>query len=239
MKFVIQIPILEMKSAGVRVLVYLNELLVKAGYRCEINGCLEPEHIAIYPDVVRGNPMGATNIVRYMLYYPTAYFGGDRIPKSELPTVYHETYYESVCQHCEEPPSKDHIFFLPSLGDGHLLYPDEKTVSSVLYVGKCHCGESPTTPMPVITRAMSREECLALLRKSKQLYSLDHESVILSEAQLCGCKTFLVKPGQVFEPFHDPEPRKNLQDPERDVETAKRFAKLALDFFKISNTLTP
>ena len=234
MKFIINIPVLDMKSAGVRVLVYLNELLVKLGFNSEINGCLEPVHVAIYPDIIRGNPWGATNIVRYMLYYPTAYYGGDRIPKTDCPIVYHEMYYESVCQHCDNPPPRDHIIFLPCLSDGHMLYPEEKTIDSVLYVGKAHCGESPAWDMPIITRAISREECLSWLRHSKKLYTLDHHSVILTEAQLCGCETFLVKPGQVFEPFHDPEPRRNFQDPERDIETARRFAKLSMDFFNIS-----
>lgn len=238
MKWIILIPCIEMKSAGVRVLVYLNELMVELGHHCEINGCLEPEHIAVFPDVVRGNPLGASRIVRYMLYYPSAYYGGDRIAAQECPIIYHEMYYDAVCSHCDLPPSRENIIMLPTLNKD-LFYPEEKTVESVLYIGKNHCSERPVGDMPVITREnMSRDKCIALLRRTKKLYTLDWHSAIATEADLCGCEVYLVKPGQVFEQFHCPDSERYVRNHERDLETVRKFASIALDFFNIRHTIT-
>jgi hypothetical protein len=231
MKFIINLPIIEHKSAGVRCLLRLNDLLNLAGYHCELNSPPGPKDIAIYPDIIRGNPWGASRVVRYMLYYTHLYFGGDRISASDCVIVYADLFFKDMMEHYDGKLTRANIVTIPCMEAG-LFFPEEKTIDSVCYIGKPTATCVPPKDMPVITReSMSREECAKLLRTTRNLYSLDHHSAILGEGLICGCKCWIVHDDGTKHEFYHPDPESQLQDDARDVVTARRFAQIAIDFF--------
>lgn len=91
---------------GVRVMNYLAALLHGAGVpvfvdeECHYNPLIpirrDPadDCIVIYPDGTRGNPYGAKRVCRYMLYYASGYFKGDRITKDECCIVFHRAFFK-------------------------------------------------------------------------------------------------------------------------------------------------
>lgn len=235
MKFVITIPVIEPKSAGVRALLYLHDMLHFAGYESEINGDLGPDDIMVYPDLVRGNPANAKRVVRYMLYFASSqYFQGDRIPATDCVIVYSFDYFKDVAAHYDGDLPADNVIQMPTIEPG-LFHVEQKTVEAVLYRGKQTTKEAPLQAMPEITREnMSREGCAKLLRSAKNLYTLDHHSAIITEAQMCGCNVWLVKDQHNFTLAELPgDLDLFVQQPERDVDKARMFANIALSFFSI------
>ncbi len=233
MKFIVKIPILEPKSAGVRCLIHLAAMLNQAGYHAEINGIPGPDDIAVYPDIVLGNPDQAKKVLRYMLYYPTSYFGGDRIPAEQCVIVYNQQYFSSTAEHYDGKLTSANVLAMPVIEAG-LCSPGEKTIEKVLYLGKHNAGKRPDEEMPLITReAMSREGCINLLRSARNLYSCDNRSAILVEAVLCGCQPWIMGPDDKFEKILIPDAESYVQDTARDRITARRFAEIALDFFRV------
>lgn len=220
------------KNGGGRVMLYLRDLLLLAGYDCEINTPAGAEDIVVYPDCVQGNPLDARRVLRYMLYF----WSGSIIPKSDCVIVYHPAYFEQVASRCEAALPRENIVTLPNVEPG-LFYPEPKTIESVLYTGKETVKERPATPMPVITKGnMSREQCAAMLRKSKNLYLMDHYCVMADEARLCGCVPWNVMNATTFVPAPATNAALSIMDPMVDVAQAHRFMAIAKQFFNLDES---
>lgn len=137
--------------------------------------------IGVYPDIVRGNPMNAKRVVRYLLA-PRGAYGGDA-----------------------EFPATDNIWgALPSIADKVLRIPVSDT--SIFYndgqerSGSCfysHKYEMHGNQLLDITKDSTRlegslENLADILRKSTVCYIYEVSS-ILTEAALCGCPVVLVR----------------------------------------------
>jgi hypothetical protein len=231
MIFNLAIPGYDERSAGVRVCWYLDTLLTFAGYQTVTNWAVPADNdIVIYPDCVPGNPLKAKRVVRYMLYFAEAYFGGVRIPENELAIPYSDYLVESVKKHCDGQIGP--VITLPCIEPG-LFYPEEKTIEAVLYTGKetVPIARRPLQEMPVITRTShSRAETAALLRKTKNLYTLDHYTAMVAEAQLCGARVWLVRDPQTFAEVTG-DPSRYVMDLSKDAHLGDRFAQTCLKFF--------
>ena len=217
------------KNGGGRALLYLHELLHFAGHDCEINAPVGPADIVVYPDCVQGNPCNAAKVLRYMLYF----WPGERIPASDCVIVYHEDYFDQVAQKYDRELPVENIVYIPCV-EPDLFYPEEKTIEAVLFTGKLNCPDRPAEPMLEISKtSMTRADFAATLRKTKRLYSLDHHTIVFIEAALCGCLTWKVTDaGRGFEEVKVTNPQQYVMNPERDVALARKFADIALAFFK-------
>jgi GT2 family glycosyltransferase/Tfp pilus assembly protein PilF len=246
-------------SAGVRALHYLATLLRAAGvpvavtHRCFYNPTIPirsqamPDDIVIYPDASRGNTLNAERIVRYMFYYAHAYYGGDRISKEECAIVFHRNYLEDVQAHCDYPLSENDIFTIPIL-DKEWCFSEEKTIENVLYVGKGKDRALPNIDYLQIAPATASQNhngplsdhyahmrTLSVLRKAKNFYTMDENTLMSSEAALCGCKVFFVKDANTFEE----QPRileefalPQVMAPGQDIQRARKIAERIYHFFE-------
>ena len=240
----------ENSSAGIRVMHYLPALLRAANVPvavtspCYYNPTIPvrsqalPDDIVVYPDASRGNQHGGRRICRYMLYYATAYFGGDRISKDECALVYQKSYLSNIQAHCDHPLTEDDIVTLPIL-DATWCFPEPKTLENVLYFGKGDVGVMPNIPGAYMllskyqTDPLVHQRTLGVLRQAKNFYTLDENTLMTSEAALCGCKVIFVKEADRFEEQPDAleRARKEVMNPERAVCAGRHFANRVYQFF--------
>jgi hypothetical protein len=239
MIFNLAIPGYDERSAGVRICWYLDTLLTLAGYQTVTDWSKPADNdIVVYPDCVVGNPLEAKRVVRYMLYFASAYFGGGMIPKTELVIPYSDYLVKEVQAHYEGMIAEP--IPIPCIEPG-LFFPEEKSVEAVLYTGKETVGlvHRPLQEIPVITRTShTREQTASLLRKARNLYTLDHYTAMVAEAQLCGARVWLVDGPQSFrEVVSDPTPW--VMNFDRDEALGRKFAETALKFFSVDGEASP
>jgi hypothetical protein len=234
-------------SAGVRVMNYLPAMLHAAGYPvfvdepCHYNPLLPvrrdpgPEDIMIYPDGTRGNPYHAKRVCRYMLYFATGWFKGDRIAKDECCIVYHRVFFDDVAAHCDHPVGEDDIITLPIIAP-EWCFPEPKTIENAYWEGKPLTAnkKEPDVPFERIT-VPDHNRTLAILRRTKNFYTPDPYSGMANEASLCGCHVYMLdEQGNYARQRAAIEWAKaQVMNPERDVRIARQFAERVYQFFGV------
>ena len=199
-------------SAGLRAIHYFCHLMRACGYDSYITttgnrdwntlthcGRITDKDVVIYPDDMQNkqntDPLNAKNVVRYMLYFPDAYFGGATIPASEYCMPYHEDYYDECVKHYAGNLTKDDILTLPTIENSLFAPSSIKTINASFFVGK-GIANYPSKYLPAksvrITYSSppTRLALANLLKKTKVFYSFDHFTVLITEAALCGCDVF-------------------------------------------------
>lgn len=153
--------------------------------------------IVIYPDIVKGNPLNANCVVRYLLNYPGLLGGDSEFSKDDV--IF--TYTKKIAQKMGAQDSQ--ILFIP-ISNTDIFYPPEddiKRSGSCFYASKYqsfHNGKlfDITKDSVEITRQLpdsqTTEEVAELLRKSEVFYTYEDTSLI-AEAILCGCPAVMVK----------------------------------------------
>lgn len=150
----------------------------------------DPSVVVIYPEVVRGNPLGARNVVRWVLNYPGKLGGDATYPPSEMPWGY----TEDLSRAAGAP--KEQTLWMPTINTT-IFHPPTASVQRegiVYYAHKFRlAGHTPGPEVEgcfEITNhkpdSLRQHEVAALLRRSKWLY-LYEDSILLHEAILCGC----------------------------------------------------
>lgn len=138
--------------------------------------------IAVYPDIVKGNPLNAKYVVRYLLA-PAGQYGGDStFPDTDmiwgaLPSLAKNVLRIPVC----DPK----IFFdAESFRKGSCFYSHK--------YDKIHGNKLLPLTENMRRLSGSLEDISAILRTSKMCYLYEMSS-ILTEAALCGCPVTLVR----------------------------------------------
>jgi hypothetical protein len=148
------------------------------------------EWIAVYPEVVSGNPWGAPRVARWVLNVPGK-LGGDAV-------------YDAIERVFSwDPAFLDDVPFLwaPTLETD--IYSDcgEARNGALYFVGRA--PKTQELPDAVeITQAM-RDDRYALadvLNRAEVLYSFEPQTGMVGLAQLCGCPVVVVPTGQRYEP---------------------------------------
>lgn len=218
MPFLIWAPPYTHTSSGVRTLHLLCHALNESGEKAYIvpssytGFSLNPElntpllslqhqafygdsFIAVYSDVVKGNPFNAKHVVRYLLA-PRGAYGGD--------AVFSETDQIWGCL----PSLGGNILRLP-VSDTNIFYPPENNVmgfgtdfvSATGRSGTCFYSHKyemhGNQPLLDITANSTRltgslERLADILRKSEMCYLYELTSAI-TEAALCGCPATLIR----------------------------------------------
>ena len=188
------------------------------------------ESICVYPEAHRGNRLNAKRIVRYCLYYQSKHGGGDRIPKEDLPVVYHPDYFDDVAAHCDLAITRDAIIMLPVI-EASWLFPEKKTIENSFYAGKGE-GKKPEVELNIIEG--SHDRTIAVLRRTRNFYTLDKSTAMSNEAVLCGCEVLIPSPdgGWIKNELAHSESHSLVMNPIRDMEIAARFAVMAGKFFE-------
>ena len=197
------------KSSGVRVLHLLCHALNESGHKAFLwpdNGnlyavnphlntpllCNKPEFqnfynnteigfIAVYPDIVRGNPLNAKKVVRYLLAPAGAYGGDATFPATDK--VY------GYCSHIHTPtlclPTFDPIIFYDTY---------QYRQGTCFYSHKYEMHGNQLLP---ITQHSARicgtpEEVAGMLQKAKVCYVYEMSEIIVL-ARMCGCPVEIVQ----------------------------------------------
>ena len=192
-------------SAGVRVCHRLVHELNERGYRAYSTEEANPDWnetqilfyglwrrfhdpIAIYSEVVSGNPLGATRVVRWVLNTPGHIAGDLEFPPSELIYTWSKQYYDT-----------DRILIIDVTEHEIFNSVDlpPKTVDC-FYMGKAALRGVEAMPltdgMTEITETWpaQRPELADLLRRTRTLYSYDDRTSLAWEALLCGCRVIIL-----------------------------------------------
>jgi len=148
--------------------------------------------IAVYPEVVSGNPWGAPRVVRWVLNNPGRLGGDKTYDPSESVWVFGEMINDPGV-----PPER--ILRLPTIELD--LYTDrhEPRSGALYYVGK---GQKTRDLDAVeLTDDMKRDgrNLADLLNRAEVLYTYDMATAMIDIARLCGCRVIIVPSGDYTE----------------------------------------
>lgn len=214
-------------SAGVRALHYLCHYLNKAGAKAylvflggnTINPMLDTprltdeidafykgeglDPIAVYPDIVKGNPLGAKHVVRYLLYYAGAYGGDAVFPETDLIYAYSKAIADRYGKSCR-------VLALP-ISDPDIFYPPagESRSGALYYAHKRRMQDSNITPpaeAKEITHAWPHNQyAVAEAFRQAEVFYAYEDTTLIVEAMLCGCKVVRCFDSAPFPEFETPE----------------------------------
>ncbi len=195
-------------SNGVRALYTLADRLIDAGYNVylyswgkkidkyqyvsKISKRLKEKAVAVYPEVVWGNPLGIKNIARYVLFYPGKNGGASAYHLSEQIFTWDDKYY----------PGAPRLFFC---GIDRNLFYDNKSpkLHNCYFVHKGgitrHISEIDSAIQINMGFPETREKLADLLRHTDILYTYDKDTVLAEEALLCGAKVKVITETSVEE----------------------------------------
>ncbi|MER2541395.1 MAG: hypothetical protein ABTQ26_19310 [Azonexus sp.] len=152
--------------------------------------------IAIYPEIVFGNPLNVRSIARLILNHPGLINGPQSFPESELLFFYNPEYATTLP---ERPP---HLLQIPLIDttlfnndenprdgnrSGILIYPGRFDEATERHPELFNHGTVITSEWP-----NTHPELACLLRSSKYLYCFSN-SAIAQESVLCGCPVIFME----------------------------------------------
>lgn len=185
------------RSAGVRALYNLRQLLIDRGYDVVITQTekADIDEIVVYPEVVSGNPLYGNVVVRYVMCFPGVLGGDKQYDKNDIIFTYSSLYYPNAPV-LTIPTIEEDIFFDYGL----------KRDGGCYWVGKGFKSPrvSETDNMVEITSdwPKTRQELAHLLNTKEVFYTYDAFTALITEAEKCGCKVVVV-PGKSTEPPYD------------------------------------
>jgi tetratricopeptide (TPR) repeat protein len=202
-RYVIVSPVYRHNSAGIRVLYNLQQWLIRAGYDAIVINYLTgldisqfADDIAIYPDVVSGNPLKCRRVVRYLLNHPGRIGGDLAFPPHELALAHSR----DIAIH-----TKGAIFYIPST-EGFFINKGLDRTHDAFYIGKGKNLNVHPTDAIQITHAWppKRAQLADFLNRTRNVYIYDDMTVVSYEAKLCGCNIFLIKNDGDIIPYPTP-----------------------------------
>lgn len=190
-------PPFETTSGGIRVMYGLYGWLLAKGEIAFLNAKFDnPDQcVAIYPEIARDNPIGASTVVRYILQTPgimssygvpsptTQEYKNDPIYKKDKFYIFSKIYDTFGVD-------DDHIMFLPIINTKVFKVTSNKRHKTAYLVGKGvnqHCH--PSSAIEITREYAQNQQALAdLLNHCHTLYVYDRLSAIMEIARLCGSK---------------------------------------------------
>jgi GT2 family glycosyltransferase len=201
------------KSAGIRLLHQLCSALNQMGYEGYVvsnktNGELwtprlteetkvahylaGKKPIVVYPEVIKGRPLGLGLPVRYILNYPGLLGGGDkRYTEEETVFTFNEEYF-----------SEGIILYLPIVNIEQINNTETRELRShgmsAVYYNRYRPTDEELSQLGLdcidISSSSGKDfrEVLSILKSVEVLYSFEN-SAIIAEAWLCGCAVVLLK----------------------------------------------
>jgi hypothetical protein len=152
--------------------------------------------VVVYPETVKGNPLRAPYVCRYLLSYPGLLGGSTTLDREE--SVF--SYSRAIARRTH---SQENVLFLP-VSDPEFFVPPTETHDvrrgAYRYNQKfvhVHGGKVPAEllPYPEITRdqvdSHSPEELRSIFQRIERLYVFENSALSI-EAALCGCVVVLV-----------------------------------------------
>lgn len=220
--YIVSAPDFVGNSAGIACLYQLAYDLKKMGFETAMTGTQKGHHKftlpllsseeasrfakqgswVIYPEIVNGNPLGAKNVLRWVLNRPGLLGGQTVYDSSEHIFVYSDVfapYVNNTIRGKLYMPTLDRTLFFPP------EEPNQPRGMTCYYVGKSTYKPGHLDPLQAfeITRnTPPRSELGKLFRASKVLYCFDNSTALIYEALLCGCQVIIIPDGtQTWEDY--------------------------------------
>jgi len=154
--------------------------------------------IVVYPEVVKGQPMGFGVPVRYVLNYPGLLGGGDKeYPENEIVFSFDQDYYPDGI-----------LLFLPVINikeiDAVVPRSNRLKGSSAVYYNRYKPSKEEIEALGEgcvdvsTTTSLKFREVISILKSVEVLYCYE-PSAIIAEAWLCGCAVILMKSDKMLE----------------------------------------
>lgn len=150
---------------------------------------LSGDWIAVYPEIIAGNPWKAPRVVRYVLNTPGKLGGDTTYEPSEIVYVFHERFNDIGVP-------RERIMFLPTIELDIYTDRHEPREGALYYVGK---GQKTRDLDAVeLTNDMKRDphELADRLNRATVLYTFDMTTAMAVIARLCGCPVVLIPNGE-------------------------------------------
>lgn len=188
--YTIFLPEWDTTSGGIRVMWGLYGWLLAKGEIVYPNTILK-DSIAIYPEIVRGNPLGADTVVRYILQTPgvMVMYGVPGPTTEEIINTSDHIYsfskiYDTVGL------DDNHIMFLPILNLRVFKDMNKKRNKTCYLVGKGINQHKHPSDSVELTREFAKDQqaLASLLNQCHTFYCYDRLSAMMEIARLCGCK---------------------------------------------------
>ena len=204
--YTIFLPDWDTTSGGIRVMWGLYGALLLKGQVVIPNAKIK-DAIAIYPEIVNGNPLGADHVVRYILNDP----GVMASMGVAGPTEFDETdklYVFSEMFNSKIKADGKHKLFLPILDT--FTFKDHKKIrtKNAVFFGKG--GDKGLHPPDCIkidrTIAQDQQGLADFFNECQVLYSYDPISAMGEIARLCGCKVTLLQDKYSKSQYREYEP---------------------------------
>jgi predicted O-linked N-acetylglucosamine transferase (SPINDLY family) len=177
------------------------------------------DNYVVYPEVVRGNPLGANRVIRYVLNSESANGYLMEHGKNDFILTYSRAYIENYHHELFQ------LFYNPLFNDVDTLDYKHRTLD-LTYIGKgtkygpCHIIKNTVE----LSRDWPREksQLASLLRSTKYVFSWDSLSQTLVDSVLCGAVPVILR--------YDPHPPEKIDSME-----LGRFPRIDCTFDKADN----
>ncbi len=191
------------RSNGIRVMMILSEKLIEAGYTVlyyvpdktnwpshiptldVVTKELRDKAIAVYPEIVAGNPLRVRNVARLVLFYPGVNGGMKKYHHGEMIFTYRPEFF----------PNAD-VLTIPWIDKQLFNNPGYERTQDCCFVYKGGRWRDPPELRKLKTITMdwpdTREKLADLLKHTRTLYSFDSLSAVLYEAIACGVNVKVV-----------------------------------------------
>jgi hypothetical protein len=214
--YIIVAPGYSQRSAGKQCLYLLCDRLNRLGYPSYITGSETTaahldapllrwedareamrggRFVAVYPEIVSGNPLGARKVARWVMNRPGALGGDARYDPAEQVFYYSDALRphiaDAVAGKLQLPVLDDTLFYPGAL-------PPEQRTLDCFYVGKSSWkdGYFDRKEAVEITRSSpERSELGKLFRAARCLYTFDNLTALVLEALLCDCPVVIIPDG--------------------------------------------
>jgi hypothetical protein len=210
--YIVYTPPYSAEVGGIKVLHRLvHELNVK-GYEAFATGTTNPEWwepttnsvpdtgIAVYPEVVAGNPWGTNTVARWVLNVPGRLGGEEEYAKTELIFPFKRVYNQWGLP-------EDRILLLPVIEMDLFYDMGLKRSGRAFYNGKgINCPRVPETEglMEIVKEDNWDKEALALkLNSIELLYTYDNITALWDVARMCGCPVVIIPNGEMTREHFD------------------------------------
>ena len=189
--YVIASPDYDFTSGGIKVMWALYGWLLAKGVEVYMNRRPSKDVIAIYPEIINGNPVGTANIVRYVLNTPGVMGGIDErgvFHPGPLSFPNEKVYYFS--RMFGKAENENHYMFLPAINLNTFRITNVMKRTKTCYlIGKgTNKNIHPKNSIELNRVVASNQQHLAdILNECHTLYIYDDLSAMMECARLCGC----------------------------------------------------
>lgn len=209
-------------SLGRKAYIFRPELVYQSmGYRGEFNSVKSDafsriyapvctsfptkKSIIIYPEVVEGNPLGADNVVRWLLYKPGAFTGVIKYGLDDLIFTYQDAFDSSELTQ----PRGGNLYVLYYLNDVYKQTNFGKRKGTCFLIKKgAHKTSQKEYNKRMLIDGLSHQEKAKIFNESEVFISYDTSTLYSQYAALCGCSSVVVPDeGTSVEDWHQQDNR--------------------------------